>query len=355
MVTGSNGYIGCVMCKELKERGFDVVGVDSRLFPKNFDIQGYPYEVEGVEYLIKDIRDLTEHDFKGIDVLIHLAGLSNDPVGDINDSVTRKINIYATVEMVSLAKKAGVGKLVFSSSCSVYGFSPLESPVFFVEDSSKNPVSTYAESKLICEGALNQLRDRRFQVHILRNATVYGPSPRMRFDLLINAMVASSYFNNTIVFYSCPLVKRPLIHIRDLCEVFLNFVENDFESDTFNVGRTLDNYSISDIAILVAQAFYDRFKRDVKLRYEIDNSDPRSYLVSFKKLEESRGRLIDTEISWSIRQMIDHFVANFSPDQKVYNVDTTFHTINHLLKRLKNGEIDKEFRVVKPSAPIRES
>ena len=347
MVTGSNGYIGCILCRELVKQGHSVIGIDNRLFPNNFVVKGYQYEVDGVEYQKKDIRDLQESDFKGVDVLVHLAGLSNDPIGDINDRVTRKINVYATVEMVSLAKKAGVKKLVFSSSCSVYGFSPLEAPIFFHENSPKNPVSTYAETKMICEGALNQLNDANFKVHILRNATVYGDSPRMRFDLLINAMVACSYFMNKITFFSSPLVKRPLIHIRDLCNVFKFFIENDLEPDVYNVGRTLDNYSISDVAVLVSKSFYERFGKDINLRYNVDDSDPRSYLVSFAKLHDLCGDLIEHDVHSSILDMIDCFVSNFQPDDNVIERETSFQSIKHLLKRLDAGEIDHEFRVLK--------
>lgn len=347
MVTGSNGYIGCVLCRELKDRGNEVVGVDSRLYPENFKVQGYPYEVDGLFYRMEDIRDLKEAHFEGVDVLIHLAGLSNDPLGDINDKVTRKINVYAAVEMVSLAKKAGVKKLIFSSSCSVYGFSPMESPVFFVETSPKHPVSTYAETKLVCEGALNQLNDSDFTVQILRNATVYGPSPRMRFDLLINAMTATSFFGDQIVFYSNPQVKRPLIHIRDLCNVILFFVENDLEPDTYNVGRTRDNFSISDIAVLVVRAFFERFGKDIRLRYSIDNADPRSYLVDFSKLQNVCPGALVNEVSGGIQEMIDHFVANFSPEDDIMDKETSFHSIQHLLKRMEKGELDEEFRVLK--------
>ncbi len=348
MVTGCNGYIGCMLCKELNERGHRVIGVDNRLYPHNFKLDGYSYEVDGVEYHEKDIRDMTREDFEGVDVLVHMAGLSNDPIGEINDRVTRNINVYATVESASLAKKAGVKKLIFSSSCSVYGYSPMESPVFFNEDSPKNPVSTYAESKLVCEGALNNLIDSDFNVYILRNATVYGPSPRMRFDLLINAMIASSFFQQTIIFYSNPLVKRPLVHIRDLCNVFIHFIENDLKSDIYNVGRTLDNYSISDIAILVTQAFYERFGQDIKLRYKIDNADPRSYLVSFGKLQDQCRELITHDVYQSIRDLIDDFAKNFTPDdQDLLKRDTSYYSIHHLLRRLELGELDHEFRVVK--------
>ena len=347
MVTGANGYLGCILCSELVARGHHVVGYDNRLFPENFSVDNYYYEVPGVEYFIKDIRDIDESDFRDVDILVHLAGLSNDPVGDLNDRVTRKINVYSTVEMVSQAKKAGVRKLVFSSSCSVYGYSPLESPIFFNENSPKNPVSTYAETKLVCEGALNQLNDSNFKVNILRNATVYGPSPRMRFDLLINAMVACSYFLNSVTFYSNTLVKRPLIHIQDLCNVFVFFIENDLEPDFYNVGRTLDNYSISDIAILVVKAFYERFSTDIKLRYKIDDSDPRSYLVNFSKLESLNSKLITRDVQDNISEMIDIFAKNFKPSDPILDTETSFQSIKHLLKRLKLGEIDDEFRVIK--------
>lgn len=349
LITGCNGYIGCMLSHYLKKRGHSVRGVDNRLYPENFNIPGFAYQVEGIEYRVKDIRDMTAEDFEGIDTLVHLAGLSNDPLGDLNDRVTRGINVYGTVEAVSLAKKCGVKKVVFASSCSVYGFSPLEAPIFFKEESPKHPVSTYAESKLVAEGALNNLVDDNFTVIIMRNATVYGPSPRMRFDLLINAMVQSAYFDQEVIFYSNPQVKRPLINIEDLCNVFTYFTENNVKSDTYNIGRTLDNYSISDIAVLVCKAFYERFKKDIRLRYRIDNSDPRSYLVSFAKLESNHGKLITHTVYDNILSLIDLFASNFDPDDDSCRKNTSFYSIRHLCERLSRGELTEDFRVIKPS------
>jgi len=350
LITGCNGYIGCMLSHYLKMRGHSVRGIDNRLYPENFTIPGFSYEVGGVEYREKDIRDLNESDFDGIDTVVHLAGLSNDPLGDLNEKVTRGINVYGTVEMASLAKKSGVKKLVFASSCSVYGFSPLESPIFFEETSQKNPVSTYAESKLVAEGALNNMIDDDFTVVIMRNSTVYGPSPRMRFDLLINAMVMTAFFDQQIIFYSNPQVKRPLINIEDLCNVFTYFAENNVASDTYNIGRTLDNYSISDIAVLVCKAFYERFNTDIKLRYKVDNSDPRSYLVSFSKLENAHGKLITHTVYDNIITLIDLFTSNFSKDKNPALTNTSFYTIKHLRKRLADGELSEDFRVIKPTS-----
>lgn len=347
LITGCNGYIGCMLAHYLKKRGHTVRGIDNRLYPENFSIPGFSYEVENVEYRIKDIRDMSNVDFEGIDTVVHLAGLSNDPLGDLNDRVTRGINVYGTVEVASQAKKCGVRKLVFASSCSVYGFSPLESPIFFKEGSPKNPVSTYAESKLVAEGALNNLVDSDFSVIIMRNATVYGPSPRMRFDLLINAMVMTAYFDQEIIFYSNTQVKRPLINIEDLCTVFTYFTENKVQSDTYNIGRTLDNYSISDIAVLVCKAFYERFRKDIRLRYKVDNADPRSYLVDFSKLESQHGKLITHTVYDNILSLINLFASNFDPEDKTSRQNTSFYSIRHLCERLSRGELTPDFRVIR--------
>lgn len=348
LVTGCNGYIGCMLSRILKERGHTVRGFDNRLYPENFHVPGYSYCSDSIEYNLKDVRDMTKDDFTDIDTVVHLAGLSNDPLGELNDKVTRDINVYGTVEMASQAKKAGVKKLVFASSCSVYGFSPMDNPVFFEEDSQKNPVSTYAESKLLCEGALTNMIDTDFSVIIMRNATVYGPSPRMRFDLLINAMVYSAYFNQEIIFYSNTQVKRPLINIEDLCNVFAFFVENEVPSDIYNVGRTIDNFSISDAAVLVCKAFHERFDKDIRLRYKIDNADPRSYLVSFKKLESNFGQLIRQSVSDNILTLIDNFAANFDPAHDPTKQNTSYYSIQHLCRRLADGELTPDFRVIKP-------
>jgi len=349
LITGCNGYIGCMLSHVLKKRGHCIRGFDNRLYPENFAIPGYSYFVEGVDYFLKDVRDMTIDDFRGIDTVVHLAGLSNDPLGDLNDRVTRDINVYGTVEMASQAKKAGVKKLVFSSSCSVYGFSPMDSPVFFEENSPKNPVSTYAETKLVCEGALTNMIDDDFTVLIMRNSTVYGPSPRMRFDLLINAMVYTAFFDREITFYSNTQVKRPLINIEDLCNVFSFLVENDVPSDIYNIGRTIDNFSISDAAVLVCKAFYERFGTDIRLRYKVDNADPRSYLVNFKKLESNFGNLITHTLFENILSLIELFSANFDPSVNPTLTDSSFYTIQHLCQRLKAGELTDDFRIVPAS------
>jgi len=182
---------------------------------------------------------------------------------------------------------------------------------------------------------------------MLRNATVYGPSPRMRFDLLINAMVASSFFNNTITFYSNPMVKRPLINIKDLCQVFIYFVQNDLEFDTYNIGRTIDNYSIADIAVRVAQAFYEKFGVDISLRYKIDDADPRSYLVSFEKLHEHTRDVITHNVTDGISELIDLFHSNFSQEDKQILEATSYNSIQHLVRRINAGELNEEFRVLK--------
>lgn len=339
-----------MLSKILQERGHSIRGFDNRLYPENFHVPGYAYLSKDIDYILKDVRDMTISDFEGINTVVHLAGLSNDPLGDLNDRVTRDINVYGTVEMASQAKKAGVKKLVFSSSCSVYGFSPMDNPVFFEEQSAKNPVSTYAETKLVCEGALTNMIDNDFSVVIMRNATVYGPSPRMRFDLLINAMVCSAFFDKEIVFYSNTQVKRPLINIEDLCNVFVFFVENDVPSEIYNIGRTIDNFSISDVAVLVCKAFYERFGKDIRLRYKIDDADPRSYLVSFKKLETRFGNLIKQSVYENILALIEIFSTNFTPDHNPSLTDTSFYSIRHLCRRLANGELTPDFRVIQATA-----
>ncbi len=249
LVTGHKGYIGTVLVPMLLERDHDVVGLDTDLFgASNFGEA--PVEVAQLQ---KDIRDVVVQDFDGFDAVLHLAGLSNDPLGDLNPSLTYEINHIASVRLAECAKQAGVERFVFSSSCSTYGAAGEE---FVVETAPFNPVTPYGESKVLVEQDLATLADDSFSPTYLRNATAFGFSPRLRFDLVLNNLVAWAYTTGQIYLKSDGTPWRPIVHIGDISRAFIAAMEAPRESvhnQAFNVGRTSENFRVRDIAQIVGE------------------------------------------------------------------------------------------------------
>lgn len=248
LVTGHKGYIGTVLVPMLKEQGHEVHGIDSDLFRNctygtlNLDI---PEK-------IKDIRNMDLSDVEGFDAVIHLAGLSNDPLGNLNANLTYDINYHASVKLAKMAKEAGVGRFLYSSSCSNYGASGDE---WLTETSPFNPVTPYGESKVLSEKDISQLADDNFHPVFLRNATAYGVSPRLRFDLVLNNLVAWAYTTGKVFLKSDGTSWRPIVHIEDISRAFAALLVAPVElihNEAFNVGRNEDNYQVKEIANIVA-------------------------------------------------------------------------------------------------------
>lgn len=249
MVTGNLGYIGSVLAPMLLNNGHEVVGLDADLYRFCTFGDGF-IEVPTIK---KDIRDITVEDLYGVDAICHLAGLSNDPLGNINSELTFEINYKASVKLAELAKKAGISRYIFSSSCSNYGTGGEQ---MLNEESPLNPVTPYGESKVLVEKEVSKMADEQFSPTFLRNATVYGVSPRLRFDLVLNNLVAWAFTTGKIMMKSDGSPWRPLVHIDDVCRAFaavlgapLKLVHNK----KFNVGVTKDNIQIRDIAKIVAE------------------------------------------------------------------------------------------------------
>jgi nucleoside-diphosphate-sugar epimerase len=249
LLTGSRGYIGTVMAPMLLKAGHDVTGVDADFYRRS---TFGPWK-ESIRTIVKDVRTLEVADLKGFDAVIHLAALSNDPLGDLNPKLTYEINHLASVRLASIAKEAGVGRYLLSSSCSNYGAAGDD---LMNEDSELNPVTAYGESKVLSERDIILLADGSFTPVFLRPATAYGVSPRLRFDIVLNNLVAWAFTSGKILLKSDGTPWRPIAHIEDISRAFIAALEaprSAVHGQAFNVGRNDQNYRISEIAQIVKE------------------------------------------------------------------------------------------------------
>jgi nucleoside-diphosphate-sugar epimerase len=250
LVTGHHGYIGSLLMPLLAERGIDAAGLDSDLFEACTFGPPVPERWPSIR---KDLRDVTVGDLEGFDAVIHLAALSNDPLGDLNPNLTYDINLDGSLRLARLAKEAGVGRFLFSSSCSNYGAS---GDALLDENAELAPLTPYAVSKVKLETELNRLADARFTPVHLRNATAYGTSPRLRVDLVLNNLTAWAVTTGKIVLQSDGTPWRPIVHVEDICRVFLLLLEAPREKvhgQAFNVGASSENYRIRELAEIVGE------------------------------------------------------------------------------------------------------
>ena len=277
LVTGTEGYIGALLAPVLLDRGHEVVGLDT-----GFYRDGWLYN-NGTTRLPtcinKDLRDITAEDLHEFEAVVHLAELSNDPLGQHNPEVTYEINHLGTVALAKRCKKVGITRFIYTSSCSVYGIGTGD---LKTEESEPNPQTAYAKCKVLVERDLSALADDDFSPTFLRNATAYGPSPRMRFDLVLNNLAGLAWTAREIRLTSDGTPWRPLVHVLDICQAIACALEAPREvvhKQIFNVGDTKENYRVKEIAQVVSQTF-----PGCTLTLGVHDGDQRSYRVSFEKI-----------------------------------------------------------------------
>jgi nucleoside-diphosphate-sugar epimerase len=310
LVTGHHGYIGSVLVPLFTAAGHDVVGLDTYLYegcdftPETAAEPPAETSAEPAAAIRKDIRDVTAADLEGFHAVVHLAALSNDPMGELNPRCTYAVNHEASVTLARAAKQAGVERFLFSSSCSLYGAAERD---WLDETADFHPLSAYGESKVLAERDIGALADQSFSPTFLRNATAHGLSPRHRGDLVVNNLTAFAFATGEVLMQSDGSPWRPLVHIEDIARVFLGLLEaprEQIHGEAFNVGADAENYQIRDVAQIVEQvvpgariAFADGA-----------GPDKRSYRASFAKLERAFPEL---RPRWTVRASVEQMLAAY--------------------------------------------
>lgn len=335
LVSGSEGYVGTVLVPRLEAAGHRVARMDSLLFDACRFEPGLEPQRESLA--VRDIRDVQQQELVGLDAVIHLAGLSNDPLSDLAPELTRQINHSAALRFAALSKRAGVRRFVFSSTCSVYGLGGDE---LLTEDSPLDPLTPYAQSKRNAERELSALGDTAFEVVHLRHGTAYGYSPMIRFDLVVNNLVAWALTSGQILLRSDGNAWRPLVHVEDICAAFRAALEAPREAvagEVFNIGRTEDNFRVRELAEAVALEM-----PGCRVVYaEGASPDKRSYRVDCSKA--LRG-LPGFEPSWTLADGIRDLLERLGDLGGVDFEGPRFARIEHLKQRIANGSVDAELR-----------
>ncbi len=330
-VTGINGYLGYPLLEELSNHGFEVVGFDTNFFAT---WALYPVRTRPQKFIKKDVRQVTPEDLSQCDAVVHLAELSNDPLGELDASLTEDINHRGTVHLAKTAKKAGVKRFIYYSSCSVYGASENVAD----EKSEVNPLTNYAKCKVLNENFLLSLQDDNFSPVILRNATAFGVSPNMRFDLVVNNLCALAWINHEIKMDSDGMPWRPFVHAKDIARAArcaLQAEKKHVAREFFNVGSSKSNYQIKDIAQIVAQVF-----PNCKTSFNPQGADKRNYRVNFEKITTKLpGFSCERDVALGVKELYALFQKiNFAKNQFEANEFTRLKQIKSLTQ---NGLLDK--------------
>jgi nucleoside-diphosphate-sugar epimerase len=327
-VTGSSGFIGAMLVPVLLERGHEVTTLDTGYYEEGL-LYGDGSEVTPPD-LHKDIRNIEAADLEGHDAVVHLAELSNDPLGQHNEEITYEINHKGTVRLATLCKKAGIQRFVYTSSCSVYGIQNGEE--FKTESSETNPQTAYARCKVMVERDLSAMADEAFSPTFLRNATAYGASPRIRFDIVLNNLAGLAWTTNEIKMTSDGMPWRPLVHVLDICDAIACTLEaprDVVHNEVFNVGASKENYQVRDIARQVAEAF-----PGCVVTFGDSDGDNRSYRVRFEKIEEKlpgfRCSRTVQDGAEELRQIFEQIAL--SDDTFRFRAFTRLKQLQHLLE-----------------------
>ncbi|MEE9141715.1 MAG: NAD-dependent epimerase/dehydratase [Gammaproteobacteria bacterium] len=336
-VTGVDGYIGCLLASLLIERGHEVVGLDTGYYRDGW-LYSDPENMRLLPNTIaKDLRDVEPADLSGCDAVVHLAELSNDPLGENSPDVTFDINHRGSVRLAKMARSLGIGRFVYTSSCSVYGVGSGE---FLDETSEVNPQTAYAKCKVLVEEDVGALAGDEFTPTFLRNATAYGISPRMRFDIVLNNLAGLAWTTKKIAMISDGTPWRPLVHALDICEAISCVLEAPPEairSEIFNVGHNKDNYQVREIAKIVADVF-----PGCELTFGPSGGDNRSYRVSFDKIH---SQLPGFHCHWTARQGAEQLRALFERiDMAAETFDYRAYTrLKQLQYLISTSQIDDHF------------
>jgi len=343
LITGHNGYIGSVLVPMVRAAGHDVVGLDTFLF------EGGTFGPDGsqVDALRMDLRDVQLPDLEGFDAVMHLAALSNDPLGDVNPQCTYEINHVGSVRLARLAKEAGVPRLIFASSCSLYGVAGDE---MLTEEAAFNPITPYGVSKVLFERDVSKLADDDFSPTFLRNSTAYGVSPRLRADVVVNNLVAIAFTTGEVLIQSDGTPWRPLVHIEDIARAFLAVLHAPRElvhNEAFNVGRSEENYRVRDLGELVEQVVPGS-----KVQYaEGGGPDPRCYRVDCGKLMRT---LPEYQPEWTVRrgmqQLRDAFQRNGLTREEL--LGDRYFRIKRIRSLQSEGLLDASLRWTSVETPI---
>lgn len=335
VVTGHRGYIGSVLVPLLQNAGHTVTGIDTDLY-RACDFGPAPGAPPALE---RDIRDVGPDDLKGQDAIIHLAALSNDPLGSLDPCLTDEINCKATLALAQAAKSAGVRRFLFSSSCSNYGVSPGDD--WLTEDAPLKPVTPYAVSKVESEVGLDRLADGSFTPVFLRSGTAYGLSPRLRFDLVVNNLTAWAVATGEVRLKSDGSAWRPLVHVMDIARAFLLALDaprDRVHRQAFNVGRNTDCLRIADLAALIEEAVPNS-----RVTFSGDASpDARTYRVDCTKIAEKLGFATMFDLPRGIHELVDAFQRQGVPVQDFEG--HRYERVAHIKHLLREGLITDDLR-----------